>query len=131
MGKFTYESLLNKTISDQRRELISYILFAFGVVIFGGAIILLGIFSPNALFNHIPNPTAAANWMFNFGGGFIITMVVIPVKEAGGRIKHLNTFRNIREEYANLDNFPKAERSKVQKHLEEMMLKYIEQELLN
>jgi hypothetical protein len=131
MGTITSESFLEQLITIQRRAIRYYILFALGLAVFGVVIIVAGILSPASWFTPIfPNAQEGVKGAFGWGGGFITSLIGLPIKEIVNRNGNIRIFETIRGQLGNLKKAPKSERDRVQKQLEDLMWKYVEKAAL-
>jgi hypothetical protein len=94
-------------------------------------VISAAIFSPATLFTpYFPNAQEGVKGAFGLGGGFIASLIGLPIKEIVTRKGNIRIFETIRNQLGCLKKAPKAEREKVQKQLEELMWRYVEKAAL-
>jgi hypothetical protein len=125
MGAFTGETFLEKLIRDQRRYILYYLLFTIGLVLLGGAVIAAAFFPP-AWFTSVD----VAPDVFKIAGAFVSSLGGFQVREILDRKARIQTFLTFKGHLADLKKKPKAERTRVEKQLEDLMWKYIEKAAL-
>lgn len=132
MDALTKETFLDQLIYIQRRAIRSYILFGIGLVVLGVIVMAVGIFSPVTWFTpYFPNAQDGVKGAIGLGGGFIASLISMPVKEIVERRGKITIFETYRDQFKNLKNTSKAEKEKIQKRLEELMWSYFEKATLS
>lgn len=131
MGSFSSESFLEQLIAIQRKAILTYILFAVGLLALGIGIISLTLLYPDqSWLNTFPTSADGVKGAFSWGGAFVTSLLSLPVKEIVERRGRISVFRNLRVQLADLKSMPASKRAEIQKRLEDVMWQYVQKAAL-
>ena len=131
MSSFSSESFLEQLIAIQRKAILTYILFAAGLLALGIGIISITLLYPDqSWLNTFPTSADGVKGAFSWGGAFVTSLLSLPVKEIVERRGKISIFRTLKSQMLDLKSVPASKRAAAQKRLEDMMWRYVEKAAL-
>jgi hypothetical protein len=131
MDTLASETFLDQLIHSQRKAIRFYVSFVAGLVTLGVIVIALAFVSP--LWYTVSSSIVADVFkgLFGLGGSFVLTLSGFQFKEISSRKEKIEGFETIKGQLKSLKESPKAERTRTQKQIEDLMWKYIEKTALS